>query len=331
MKNNQPTIITPSQPIIVSESENKGVYEIEGLYPGYGHTLGNSIRRIILSSLPGVAITTVKIEGVNHEFSTLNGVKEDVITMLLNVRKMRIRLHTEDSQTLSVSKKGEGILTAGEIGTSNSFVEIVNPDQHIATLTDKAATVNMELTVERGLGFVTKDELKNEKVSIGTIALDAVFTPIRRVSYEVENMRVGDRTDFNKLIISIETDGTLSPREALEQAIYIMIGQLKAIVGFQEEEEAEESESKLYDVSGTGEEEITKDAEDTSAFLKTSVEEIGLSTRTTRALSNANIRTVSGLIRKSEEDLLSLEGLGDKGIQEIKDTLAEHNMALKEK
>jgi DNA-directed RNA polymerase subunit alpha len=330
MKNNQPTIVTPSQPIIVSEGETKGVYEIDGLYPGYGHTLGNSIRRIILSSLPGAAITTVKIEGVNHEFSTLEGVKEDVITMLLNVRKMRMRLHAESPQTLMISKKGEGVLRAADVGASNSAVEIVNPDQHIATLTDKKASIDMELTVERGLGFVTKDELKKEKVSIGTIALDAVFTPIRRVSYEVENMRVGDRTDFNKLIISIETDGTLSPREALEQAIHIMIEQLKAVVGFREEEK-EESESELYDVSETGEEEITKDAKDVSAFLKTSIEEIGLSTRTARALSNANVRTVSGLIRKSEEDLLSLEGLGDKGVQEIKDILAEHDLSPKEK
>ncbi len=329
MKNTQPAIVTPSQPNIVLEEENKGVYEIEGLYPGYGHTLGNSLRRIILSSLSGAAITTAKIEGVNHEFSTLEGVKEDVITMLLNVRKMRMRLHGESPQTLTVSKKGEGKLLAKDLGASNSAVEIVNPDQHIAILTDKRASIDMELTVEKGLGFVTKDELKKEKVSIGTIALDAVFTPIRRVSYEVENMRVGDRTDFNKLIISIETDGTISPREALEQSIHIMIEQLKAVVGFREEKE--ETESELYDVSETGEEEIVKDSPDVGAFLKTSVEEIGLSARTLKALSNTNIRTVSGLIRKSEDDLLSLEGLGDKGVQEMKGILAEYGLSLKEK
>ncbi len=325
--NTQPTIVTPSRPKIILEEDNKGVYEIEGLYPGYGHTLGNSIRRIILSSLPGVAVTTVKIEGVNHEFSTIDGVKEDVITILLNIRKIRARLHTDGPQKITLSKKGDGVIVAGDLGASNSAVEIVNPEQHIATLTDKKASLDMELTVEQGLGFVTKDELKKEKMAIGTIAVDAVFTPIRRVSYEVENMRVGDRTDFNLLKISIETDGTISPHEALERSISIMIEQLKAVVGFKEEA----SESELYDMSETGEEEMTKDGQDTEMFLKTPVEEIGLSARTMNALSNSGVRTVSGLIRKSEEDLLALEGLGEKAVQEIKDILAEHDLSPKEK
>ena len=326
MKKNQSMILTPSQPNVVFEESNKGIYEIDGLYPGYGHTLGNSLRRIILSSLPGSTITTVKIEGVNHEFSTIEGVKEDVINILLNIRKTKLRLHAEAPQTLSVSKKGDGVLIAGDMSASNSAIEIVNPDQHIATMTDKNASIDMELTVEHGLGFVTKDELKKDKSDIGTIVLDSVFTPIRRVSYEVENMRVDDRTDFNKLIISIETDGTISPREALEKSIYIMIEQLKAIVGFKEKEE----ESELYDMNETGEEEITKTDEDEDPFLKKPVEEIGLSARTINALSNASIKTVSGLVRKSKDDVLALEGLGEKGLKEIKETLTKHKLSLKE-
>lgn len=326
MKKNQPTIVTPSQPNVVFEEDNKGIYEIDGLYPGYGHTLGNSLRRIILSSLPGSTITTVKIEGVNHEFSTIEGVKEDVINILLNIKKTKICLHAEAPQTLSVSKKGEGVLIAGDMSASNSAVEIINPDQHIATLTDKKASIDMELTVENGLGFITKDELKKDKSDVGIIVLDSVFTPIRRVSYEVENMRVDDRTDFNKLIISIETNGSISPREALEKSIHIMIKQLKAIVGFQEKKE----ESELYDIEGTGEEEITKNSENQDAFLKKPIEEIGLSVRTINALSNASIKTVSGLIRKSKDDLLALEGLGEKGIKETEEILEKHNLSLKE-
>ena len=327
MKNTLPTIVTPSQPKVVEEKDNKGVYEIDGLYPGYGHTLGNSLRRIILSSLPGAAVTGVKIDGVNHEFSTIEGVREDVINILLNIKKMRIRLHAEGPQTLSVSKKGEGVLIAGDLAHSNSAVEIVNPEQHIATLTDKKAVIDMELTIEQGLGFVTKDEMKKEKVAIGTIALDAIFTPIRRVTYEVENMRVGDRTDFNKLVISIETDNTVSPREALEQSIYIMIEQLKAVVGFQEKVD----EKELYDAEEKEEEEDEESEEENKEFLKTSIEDLGLSVRTTKAVSGANIRTVSGLVRKSEEDLLSLDGLGEKGVKEIKDVLESEGFSLKEK
>ena len=325
MANTRSTIVTPSQPTIIEEAETKGVYEIEGLYPGYGHTLGNSLRRIILSSLEGAAITTVKIDDVSHEFSTIKGIKEDVITVLLNLRKVRIKLHAEGPQELTVSKKGSGDLVAGDLAASNSSVEIVNPDQHIATLTDKSSSINMEVTVENGLGFVSKEELKKDKVDIGVIALDAVFTPIRKVSYEVENMRVGDRTDFNKLRIAIETDGTITPRESLERAIDVMIDQLKAIVGFREEDEAN---SELSGESGA-EDEIVSASEAPDA-KKVSIDDVGLSTRTHNALSNANIRTLGGLSKKKENDLLELEGLGEKGVEEIKEILASHDLTLKE-
>ena len=322
------SIITPSQPTVIEEGEDRGIYEIERLYPGYGHTLGNSLRRIILSSLPGVAITTVKIDDVSHEFSTIEGIQEDVIAILLNLRKVRMRVFSEGAQTISISKKGQGTLTAGDLGAANSAVEVVNPDQHIATLTDKKSSITMEVTVEQGLGFITKEDLKKDKVDIGVIALDAVFTPIRRVSYEVENMRVGDRTDFNKLRIFIETDGIIAPREALESAVEIMIQQLQAIRGVREDATVASAELEL-EPSGAAEEEVSSENAEED-ILKTRVESLGISTRALKALSGANIRTVGGLIRKKEQDLLELEGLGDKGVEEIKDILAKNGLSLKE-
>ena len=227
-------VTLPSKPRIVSEEGFSGVYEIDGLFPGYGHTLGNSLRRIVLSSLPGAAITSVKIEGAQHEFSTLDHVKEDVITILLNLKRVRIALHTDEPTTLSLSVTGPKAVTAGDI-TAAGQVTILNPEQHIAELTAKAP-FSVEIRVEKGLGYVSREVHQGERVEIGAIALDATFSPIRRVNYEVENMRVGDRTDFNRLRIAIETDGTMTPRQALEKAIETLIHQLKAIIGFKEEE-----------------------------------------------------------------------------------------------
>ena len=194
-------IILPSKPIIVSEGDNFGVYEIEGLYPGYGHTLGNSLRRIILSSLPGFAVTAVKIDGANHEFATLDGVKEDVISIVLNLKKLRFKVVGDDKKIVTIDCSGIKEVTAGDIKTSGD-VEIVNPDLYIASVTEKTASLKIELTLEKGMGYVPKEVLQKEKVDIGTIALDAIFTPIRRASYEVEQMRVGNRTDYNKLRVS---------------------------------------------------------------------------------------------------------------------------------
>lgn len=314
------TILLPSKPKIVSEEGLYGVYEIEGLYPGYGHTLGNSLRRIILSSLPGVAITSVKISGVSHEFSVIDGVKEDVITILLNLKKVRMRFSTDEAQTLTLKIKGDKEVTAADIELPGQ-VEILNPDQHIATITDKSTTLEIEMRAEKGLGFIQKDVLQKERVDIGFIALDAIFTPIRRVSYEVENMRVGDRTDFNKLKLSIETDGTISSNDALTKSIEIMINQLKAIIGFKEEE-VPMSAMPTADHDGIKSE---LDPE----ILKTRVESLDLSSRTQNALNNGNIRTLGGLARKKEKDLLEIEGLGSKGIQEIKKALGEFGITLK--
>lgn len=316
------TIVLPSKPRIVSEEGFNGVYEIDGLYPGYGHTLGNSLRRIILSSLPGSAVISVKIPGINHEFSVIPGVKEDVITIMLNLKKIRLKVHTQEPQTLKLRVKGESLVTAGDIEVPGQ-VEVMNPELVIANITDKNAELNMEMTAERGMGYVPREALQKNRVDIGIIALDAIFTPIRRVSYEVENMRVGDRTDFNRLKISIETDGTISPREALETSIEVMINQLKAIIGFKEEEVVSK-EDEAGESAASGEK-----AEIDPEFLKTRIESVGLSARTLNALSNANIRTVGGLARKKEKDLVDIEGLGAKGISEIKDILANYGITLK--
>lgn len=314
-------VVLPSKPKIVLEKGNLGAYEIDGLYPGYGHTLGNSLRRIILSSLPGVAVTSVKIAGVSHEFSTMAGVKEDVITILLNLKRLRIKMTTDEPQVLSVKVKGVKDVTAADIKAPGQ-VEILNPELHIASVTDKNAEFDAEITVARGLGYVSKDVLQKDRVDIGTIALDATFAPIRRVNYEVENMRVGDRTDFNRLKITIETDGTITPHEALEKSIATMINQLKAIVGFKEEEPVAAPVAE-------SDEPATEKRELDTEFLKTRIETLNLSQRTTNALANANIRTVGGLVRKKEEDVENIEGLGPKGIQEIKKALSEFGITLK--
>lgn len=319
-------IVLPSKPKIVKEESFTGVYEIDGLYPGYGHTLGNSLRRIILSSLPGAAITSVKIAGVNHEFSVIDGLKEDVITLILNLKKIRIKMLSDESQTLTLKAKGVGQITAKDIKAPGQ-VEILNPEHVIANLTDKNAELSVEFTVEKGLGYVSKEILQKNRVDIGTINLDALFAPIRKVNYEVENMRVGDRTDFNRLKILIETDGTITPKEALERSIEIMINQLKAVVGFKEEEKPEESSKEEMPAAEAVKGGVKKELD--AEFLKTRIENLGLSSRTVNALSSANIRTVGGLARKKEKDILEVEGLGNKGLQEIKSTLSNFGISLK--
>lgn len=319
-------IIMPSKPRVVEETGNKGVFEIDGLYPGYGHTLGNSLRRIILSSIPGASITAIKIEGVSHEFETLDGIKEDVIVMILNLKQVRFKMASDEPQTVTLSIKGPKEVTASDIKTTGQ-VEVLNGDLHIVSVTGKV-NLNIEMKIEKGLGFIQKEAYQKEKVDIGTIAVDAIFTPIRRVSYEVENMRVGDKTNHNRLRISIETDGTLTPREALSYSIETMIYQLKAIVDFkeQEEEKVEKKVSKEK-VEEAGEEEKSGDVAD---ILKNRIDTLDFSTRTLNALTDANIRTLGGLARKKREDLLEVEGIGEKGITEIKKTLSKFGLSLKE-
>ena len=318
-------ILLPSKPKIIKEEENKGTYQIDGLYPGYGHTLGNSLRRIILSSLPGNAVTAVEIEGVDHEFSTIDGVKEDVIRILLNLKKLKIKILSDDEneQVLTLKAKGVKSVTAGDID-KHGQVEILNPELEIATLTTPKSSLDMKITVKRGLGYKSKEDQSEERTSIGKMILDATFSPIRRVSYDVENMRVGDRTDFNRLLIFVETDGVISPKDAFEKSIEIMIKQLSAIIGF-EEKSAEISEEEEEASKENKEEGKSEDTD----FLKTRIDSLNLSLRTSNALSAASIRTVGGLIRKSEDDLLDIEGLGSKGIQEIKRALSDFGVILK--
>lgn len=311
-------VTLPSKPRVVSEEDFRGTYEIDGLYPGYGHTLGNSLRRIILSSLPGAAITQVKIDGVEHEFSTMSGVKEDVITMLLNIKRIRLALHSDEPLTISLKKSGSGVVTAGDIDAP-SQVEILNPEQPICEITNKTTKLDIEMTVERGLGYVPREVHQKDKVEIGTIALDAVFTPIRRANYEVENMRVGDRTDYNRLRLVIETDGTVTPHQALEQSIEIMIHQLKAVVGFQDSTPEEEV---------VAEEATEKPAVVDADALKTRIEALDLSARTMQALEEASIRTIGGLVRKKKDDILALDGIGPKGLEEIEELLKKMGLSL---
>lgn len=316
-------VTLPSKPRVVSEEGLRGVFEIDNLYPGYGHTLGNSLRRIILSSLPGAAITQVKIEGAEHEFSTLEGVREDVITILLNLRRVRLTLHGDEPMTIKIKKTGAGMVTAADLIVPTQ-VEILNPEQHIAEVTAKGTTFEMEILVEKGLGYVPREIHQKDKVEIGTIALDAVFTPIRRANYEVENMRVGDRTDYNRLRISIETDGTFTPRVALEKAIEIMVHQLKSIIGFQEEYISTAAPA----VAASPIEEVA--SEPNPDVLKTRIETLDLSSRTQQALEEASIRTVGGLVRKKKDDILALDGIGPKGLEEIGTLLQKLGLSLTE-
>ncbi|MEK7201661.1 MAG: DNA-directed RNA polymerase subunit alpha [Patescibacteria group bacterium] len=307
-------ITLPSKPRVVSEEGVQGVYEIDSLYPGYGHTLGNSLRRIIHASLPGATVTSVRIEGVSHEFATIEGVRETVMEILLNLKRVHFVLHGDEAQTIRLNVKGPKQVSAADFQLP-SQVEIANPDMHIADIAGKVS-LELEATIERGLGYVPREMLTKEKVDIGTIALDATFTPIRRVNYEVENMRVGDRTDFNRLRILIETNGTITPRQALESSIEVMIHQLKAIVGFQEE--VEEGAPTGFEAPAKG-----KDAS------KMKIEELELGARVTAALTDAGIKSVAGLVKKTATALLELDGVGDKAVSEIREALDKLGLELK--
>ena len=333
-------IIIPSKPRVIAEDGRRGIYEIENLYPGYGQTLGNSLRRIILSSMIGTALTMIKIEGAAHEFTTLKGVKEDMIAIILNLKKVRFKIASDEPQTATILVKGIHAVTARDIKTGGQ-VEVTNPDQPIATLTEKNAEFKAELILERGIGYVPKEMLQNSRPpAIGAIILDAAFTPICRVSYEVENRRVGDRTDYNRLRLTVETDGSVSPHFALEKSIEIMINQLKAIVGFKEELPIRESEEMSATVVAAKEMNLAALPASPPAshlggpadndFLKTRVEDLNFSSRVAKALAGASIRTVGGLSRKREADLATISGLGEKGIEEIKEVLRRHQIALKD-
>jgi len=320
----------PQKPAFSETSENVGKIVIDGCYPGYGTTLGNALRRVLLSSLPGAAVTSAKIKGISHEFSTLPGVQEDLIQIILNLKKVRFRMHKDEPVKLTLKEKGAKKITAAKIQCP-SDVEVVNKDIHIVQINDKKAEIEMEIEVQKGLGYVPVEQQEREKKEIGLIAIDAIFTPVRRVNYLIENTRVGKRTDYDKITLEIETDGTISPGEAFEQAAKIVIEQFGSIASLEEEkaeEPTEEVAEKIKTTQGEKAEEKPEEAEDQDASM-ISVESLSFSTRTSNVLEKNNIKNVSDIIRLSEEELSNLEGIVDKGIKEIKKALGNLGLTLK--
>ena len=243
----------PEKLSVLKEEGHKMTLELSPLYPGYGVTVGNALRRVLLSSIEGAAITSVKIKGVSHEFSTMEGVLENVIEIIMNVKKIRLKLFGDEPATLELKVSGEKEVKAKDIKTHQN-VEIVTKDQLIATLTSKKAELEMELTVEKGIGYVPIEQRQKEKISVGTIAVDALFSPVKNVNFTVENIRVGQRTDYNKLILEIETDGLISPREALKKSLEIIAKHLEIIekeLGHEIKEETETTTEELAEEEKT--------------------------------------------------------------------------------
>ncbi len=300
----------PKSPKIIDKKDNKALFEIEGLYPGYGVTLGNNLRRVLYSSLQGAAVTQIKIKGVQHEFATISGVLEDVISIILNIKNLRFKMHSDEPQKAILKAKGEGEVKGKDIDVPTQL-ELVSKDVHIATLTDKKSELEIELQVERGLGYVSADREKGEKLEIGQISVDAIFTPIKNVNFRVENMRVGKRTDFDRLFIEIETDGTIDPKEAFTKSAKILVDHFSLIAS--EEKEAVVDKEEETDDQDLG---------------KTAIEDLKIGSRTVNILTKNNIKTVSGLLRKNEESLMDLDGMGEKGIKEIKKALKKIGFEL---
>jgi len=297
-------------------TETYAKFIAEPFETGYGHTIGNSIRRVLLSSLEGAAITSIKIDGAMHEFTTVDGVVEDVTDIVLNLKKVLLKCHSRDPQTLLLSVNKEGDVVAGDIET-NQNVEVVNPKQHICTL-DKKKKFEMELEVKIGRGFCPGEENKKPDQAIGVIAIDSLFSPVTRVRYDVENARVGQRTDYDRLILQIWTDGRISPDDALTQASAILQHHLDVFVGYDKNAvEFEETEAKQDDEKAK-----------LKKLLNMSVNEIELSVRAANCLNNANITTVGQLAMKTEAEMLKYRNFGKKSLNEIKEKLASLNLSL---
>ncbi len=294
------TISLPQEPKYTALGEHFGKFEIDGCYPGYGATLGNALRRVLLSSLDGAAITSVKVKNISHEFSTLPGVLEDAVKIILNLKKVRFIMHGDESVKVTLKAKGEGEVRAEKIHVPSSL-EIVNGDQLIATLTDKKAEIEMEFTVERGLGYVPVEHQERREKEIGVIAIDAIYTPIERVNYTVENMRVGKRTDFDRITLEVLTDGSITPEEAFRRAVSILIGQFSALFG----------------------EEVA---------LRGGIKEEGLldafSVRTKKVLDAYEVKRLSDIAALSEEEVKAFSGMGEKGFEEVKKALDEAGLSF---
>lgn len=288
-----------------SLTPTSGRFTVQPLEKGFGVTLGNSFRRVLLSSLPGTAITAIRVDGIQHEFSTIKGFVEDVADLILNLKQVRIRPSNKKLTKVTVSVKGPGVLKAGDIQKASAELEILNPDLHLATL-NKEANAELELRLGRGKGYVSSEENKAADQPIGTIAIDSIFTPIKNVRFFVEPTRVGGQTDFEKLILEIETDGSISPEEALTHAGKILRDHVQLFINFEAEPEAEKVES----------EEEAKLAQ-TRKTLKMSVDELELSVRSHNCLRSANIKTIADLVRKDESELLKFRNFGRKSLAEL--------------
>lgn len=299
-------IYLPENINVDSESENAATFSIYPYYPGYGPTVGNALRRVLLSSLPGAAITHVQIEGSNHEFTAAEGIKEDLIMLTLNLKKVRVKSESSEPVEIVLEAEGKKNVTAGDFNTPPE-VEIVNPKQHIATLTDGKSKLTLRCTVEQGRGYVPSEEWNREHRDIGTIALDAIFTPVERVSYRVENVRVGQATNYHKLVLTIATDGSVTPVEALKQAASVLADHFNELRGDFEKRLTSERPEEIV------EEEIAPEPaepENTLSLLQ-------LPSRVHNALERVGITTVEQVLELSEEQIQDIPGLGQKAVKDI--------------
>ncbi|MFA5871271.1 MAG: DNA-directed RNA polymerase subunit alpha [Parcubacteria group bacterium] len=320
-------VTLPKNPTYVALNDNTGKIEIDGCYPGYGTTLANSLRRVLLSSLKGSAVTAIKIKGVTHEFSTVPGVLEDVIQIILNLKKVRFKSHQDGPIRLTLKEIGVKTITAAQIQCP-ADVEVVNKDAHIAKITDKKGELDMEIEIQKGLGYVPVEQQLREKKEIGLIAIDAIYTPIKRVNYSIENTRVGKRTDYDKITLEVETDGSMSPQEAFTEAVGTVIAQYKALAEFNDEKLEEPAAKEVAvqpdeNMLGANEAEPKQDAKSIGT------ETLSFSTRTMNVLEKNEIKTIGDLIKFTEEELNGLEGMGEKGIKEIKKAVGNFGLTLK--
>ncbi|MDM5318352.1 DNA-directed RNA polymerase subunit alpha [Fictibacillus sp. b24] len=298
----------------ISDDATYGKFVVEPLERGYGTTLGNSLRRILLSSLPGAAVTSIQINGVLHEFSTVEGVVEDVTTIILNLKKLAMKIYSDEEKTLEIDVQGDGVVTAGDI-THDSDVEVLNPDLHIATLA-KGAHFQMKLHARRGRGYVQAEGNKREDLPIGVIPVDSIYTPVSRVNYQVENTRVGQVTNYDKLTLDVWTDGSIRPEEAVSLGAKIISEHLNIFVG-------------LTDQAQNAEIMVEKEEDQKEKVLEMTIEELDLSVRSYNCLKRAGINTVQELANKSEEDMMKVRNLGKKSLEEVQEKLEELGLSLR--
>jgi DNA-directed RNA polymerase subunit alpha len=319
-------ITLPQKPRFVKIDEKTGKFIIEGCYPGYGTTLGNSLRRVLLSSLSGSAITSIKIKGISHEFSTIPNVLEDAIQIILNLKQVRFRMHSEEPIKVNLKAKGEKEVTASMIDCP-SQVEVINGEAHIATLTSAKGEIEIEMEISNGIGYVPVEQQEREKKEVGIIAVDAIYTPVRRVNYTIDNMRVGKKTDFEKINLEISTDGTILPEEAFSKAVEILVNQFSAITTIKKE--AKVKEKKEEKISKDSKEEDTNEEKEEKRENVEVTELKNLSTRTLNVLEKNSVKKVKDILKLSEDQLKSLEGMGDKGVKEIKKAIGDFGFNLR--